>query len=135
MADLRSLFENTPTDPNSLHVLRERIAQIVADTIARGENPGTTLSPECVQFKSSFSGITLKSLRQSRSLIDDLPRLTENQLRDLGRLGKRRTPSVPCPALTFGHIRRLVPDMFHSRHCHLGRRRNSAGDGLARVPR
>ncbi|KAJ7368270.1 hypothetical protein DFH08DRAFT_20532 [Mycena albidolilacea] len=70
MADLRSLFENTPTDPNSLHVLRERIAQIVADTIARGENPGTTLSPE-----------------QSRSLIEDLSRLTENQLRDLGRLG------------------------------------------------
>jgi len=67
MADLRSLFENTPTDPNSLHLLRERIAQIVSDTIARGENPGANLSPE-----------------QSRSLIDVLPRLTEGQIRDLG---------------------------------------------------
>ncbi|KAJ7667989.1 hypothetical protein DFH06DRAFT_235799 [Mycena polygramma] len=68
MADLRSLFENTTTeDPQGLHLLRERIAQIVSDTIARGESPGASLSPE-----------------QTRSLIDALPRLTEEQVRDFG---------------------------------------------------
>ncbi|KAF8195935.1 hypothetical protein K438DRAFT_2017162 [Mycena galopus ATCC 62051] len=66
MDDLRSLFENIPNDPNS-HALRDRIAQFVSDTIARGENPGAHLSPE-----------------QSRSLIEDLPRLTEREIRDLG---------------------------------------------------
>ncbi|KAJ6539310.1 hypothetical protein B0H19DRAFT_353924 [Mycena capillaripes] len=63
MADLRSLFEDTTNS----HLLHERIAQIVSDTLARGENPGAHLSPE-----------------QSHTLISALPRLTEDQIRDLG---------------------------------------------------
>ncbi|KAK7061689.1 RING-type domain-containing protein [Favolaschia claudopus] len=67
MADLQSLFAAAPQDAASLNQLRERISQIVSDAIARGENPGAHLSPE-----------------QSRSLTDRLPRLTEDQVRDLG---------------------------------------------------
>ncbi|KAF7352821.1 RING-type domain-containing protein [Mycena venus] len=66
MADqLRALFESTSTDPNSLHI-RERIAQIVSDTIARGENPGANLSQSSRVGRSSTAS----------------PRLTEAEIRD-----------------------------------------------------
>ncbi|KAJ7507756.1 hypothetical protein B0H11DRAFT_2218577 [Mycena galericulata] len=67
MADLHALFENTPHDAHGLEALRERISQIVSDTIARGEGPANQLSPD-----------------QSQKLVADLPRLTEEQVRDLG---------------------------------------------------
>ncbi|KAJ7700044.1 hypothetical protein B0H17DRAFT_1048345 [Mycena rosella] len=66
-SDLRSLFESTPHDAHGLEMLRERISQIVSETIARGEEPANELSPY-----------------QSRQLISGLPRLTERQVSDLG---------------------------------------------------
>ncbi|KAJ7781271.1 hypothetical protein B0H16DRAFT_1497751 [Mycena metata] len=68
MADLRSLFENSLQNTHDLEALRERIAQIVSDSLARGEDPGANqLTPE-----------------QIRNLISGLPRLTEEQIRDFG---------------------------------------------------
>ncbi|KAJ7179149.1 hypothetical protein C8R46DRAFT_1211749 [Mycena filopes] len=68
MADLGSLFENAPQDGRGLEALRERVAQIVSDTIARGEDPGANqLSPE-----------------QRSLIISHLPRLSEDQIRGLG---------------------------------------------------
>ncbi|KAJ6614282.1 hypothetical protein B0H10DRAFT_2436038 [Mycena sp. CBHHK59/15] len=67
MADLRSLFENTPQDSRSLEALRERVSQIVSEAFARGEEPANQLSSE-----------------QSRKLISVLPRLTEEQVLALG---------------------------------------------------
>ncbi|KAJ7498964.1 hypothetical protein FB451DRAFT_1203679 [Mycena latifolia] len=67
MADLRSLFENPPHDADGLEALRERISQIVSETIARGEEPANQLSPD-----------------ESRKLVSGLPRLTEEQVRNLG---------------------------------------------------
>ncbi|KAJ7095344.1 hypothetical protein B0H15DRAFT_946754 [Mycena belliarum] len=69
MADLSSLFENTPHDAPGFEALRERISQIVSETIARGEEPASQLSPD-----------------QSRHIISQLPRLTEEQVRDLDSL-------------------------------------------------
>lgn len=48
IADLRALFENTPHDAHGLESLRERISQIVSETIARGEGPANQLAPEYV---------------------------------------------------------------------------------------
>ncbi|KAJ7129728.1 hypothetical protein C8R44DRAFT_777514 [Mycena epipterygia] len=67
MPDLRELFESTPQDADGLESLRERISQIVSETIARGEDPAIQLPQD-----------------QSRKLVSGLPRLTEDQVRDLG---------------------------------------------------
>lgn len=48
MPDLRELFENAPRDADGLESLRERISQIVSDTIARGEDPAIQLPQEYV---------------------------------------------------------------------------------------
>ncbi|KAJ7638776.1 hypothetical protein FB45DRAFT_1055014 [Roridomyces roridus] len=54
---------------DGLESLRERIGQLVSETIARGEAPGADqLSPD-----------------QSHKLVENLPRLTEQQVHDLGK--------------------------------------------------
>ncbi|KAJ7179990.1 hypothetical protein C8R43DRAFT_384296 [Mycena crocata] len=67
MADLRSLFENPPHGAHDLEAFRERIGQIVSETLARGEPGANQISPD-----------------QSRKLVSSLPRLTEEQVRDAG---------------------------------------------------
>ncbi|KAJ7283694.1 hypothetical protein C8J57DRAFT_1710045 [Mycena rebaudengoi] len=67
MADLRSLFENPGSDPQSLQRLRDRVGEIVSEALARGEEPERQLTPE-----------------QSEKLISSLPRLTEAQVLEKG---------------------------------------------------
>jgi hypothetical protein len=94
--------------------------------------PAPTLA-QSILLSIVLLGEPLKNPRQILSLIEALPRLTEEQIRDFGDHGK--PPILGWVTLLTSDIRFPVPHLLHPLHRHLGRRRNSAGHGLARVPR